>query len=180
MRVMAAKKSRMAGESRTAPLTSKRFLSAGWRLGRTLRPMRNETTPMGTLMRKMTRQGAMETRAPPMVGPDMAPRAVKVASRPRARPRLSANISVMMPWLLAMLAAIPRPWTARAAIRTGRLGASALRSDPTVKVTTPNWKTRTLPIMSPRRPKVSRNAQLTTSSVLETHWTRAMSTSKAV
>ena len=135
--------------------------------------------PMGTLMRKMRRQEATETMAPPMVGPHMEPRAVKVPMRPSARPRFSANISVMMPWLLAMLAATPRPWMARAAMRTGRLGARALRTEPTVKVATPTWKTRTLPTMSPRRPKVSRKAQLTTKNVLETHWTSAMSTSKA-
>ena len=98
---------------------------------------------------------------PPSVGPHMAPSAVTVATRPSARPRPSGKVSVMMPWLLASEAAPPSDCTARASTSISSVPESAQRAEPTVKSTTPIWKIRTLPNISPKRPKTRSAAQVT-------------------
>ena len=160
--VMAKKTSRMEGTRSAAPRASKAGRRSGARFRSTLRPTRNDTTPTGMLMRKMNSQGSAETMIPPRVGPHMAPSAVKVATRPSARPRPSGKVSVMMPWLLARLAAPPSDWMARATTSISKVGDRPHSAEPAVNSTTPTWKMRTLPNISPRRPKTSSAAQVTT------------------
>ena len=48
----------------------------------------------------------------------------------------------------------PKPWITRATIITPIDGASAASSDPTASATSVATKTRSLPIMSPTRPRI--------------------------
>ena len=124
--------------------------------GRVNRPSTSESTPTGTLMRKMYSQGITATMKPPSTGPHIMPSATKLANSPNARPRSRAgNASVMMPMLFAMADAPPMPCTARDTTSAGSVVERPHMSEPMVKITTPNSKKRTLPCRSPRRPNTS-------------------------
>lgn len=145
--VMDTKVSSMPGTSSTEPKTSRRRpADCGATCGKVLKPTNSEATPTGTLMRKIYSQGSALTIKPPNTGPHIIPRATKLASSPRARPRSRAgNDSVMMPMLFAMADAQPTPCTARASTKNSSVVAMPHKSEPSAKIATPTWKKRTLP-----------------------------------
>ena len=161
MKVSEQNSRKTAGTISTAPTTSRLPASrATAPRGRALSPTANEIAPIGTLMRKIDSQGNDATSMPPMAGPHIMPSETNVETMPRARPRWSeGNASVTMPMLFAIALATPMPCTARAAMSTGSMVETPQSSEPAVKSATPAWNRRTLPNVSPRRPKTRTVAQ---------------------
>ena len=63
-----------------------------------------------------------------------------------------AKASVTIATLPGVMIAAPKPWSARAAIRTPVEGARPESIEPLMKITTPAMKTRRRPSRSPARP----------------------------
>src|SRR5215472_162267 len=100
------------------------------------------------------RQPSASTIGPASTIPRPAPTAVSAAIMPTATVTFSAgNSSRMIP---NATGSIPpaRPWITRATIITPIEGASAAISDPTASATSVATKTRSLPYMSPTRPRI--------------------------
>ena len=96
------------------------------------------------------------TTAPPTSGPIATPRPEIPDHRPSTSPRLPAgNASESSVSVSGMTAAAPAPWTARAAISTPVVGASAAAAEATVKTPSPIANMRRRPKRSPRAAPVS-------------------------
>ena len=86
--------------------------------------------------------------------PSPPPTAVSDARAPIAPGTLSAgNSSLMMPNATGIMPPA-RPWITRATIITPIVGATAASSEPTASATSVATKIRSLPIMSPTRPRI--------------------------
>ncbi len=111
------------------------------------------TTTKGRLMRKIHRHEATPSSTPPPSGPSavaIAPNAVHV---PIAAPRSdSANVATITASELGTSSAPATPCSARQAISTPMLGASAHSSEAAPKQPTPNANTRRSPYRSPSEP----------------------------
>ena len=93
---------------------------------------------------------------PPSAGPALAPKAITTALHPKAKPRLSKEkLSVIIATLVESRSAPPRPWKARAAIRSDSEFAAPQTPEPRVKSANPESHTGLRPTMSDKRPKVS-------------------------
>ena len=105
----------------------------------------------------MARQSQTPVSAPPMTGPSARARPDTPAQTPTARARLRSPVYRWrsMDRVPGSLAAAPRPMTARPAISTPTLGASADRTDPAQNMPTPASMTRLRPNSSPTMPKPS-------------------------
>ena len=94
--------------------------------------------------------------APPRTGPSTTATLVRLPYMPIARPRRCAgNAAFSRASAIGMMAAAPAPWTARAAISTPTLGASAHTADAAANRASPAAKTRRRPSMSPSAAPVS-------------------------
>src|SRR5215472_17926356 len=96
--------------------------------------------PNGTLTRKMAGQPKAAIRTPPTVGPAAGPansrKPITSIGARRCRP-LAPGAVVSTPIAIGVSGAPSRPWAARAATRTGRVGANAQAADAAVKPTRP-------------------------------------------
>jgi len=111
----------------------------------------------GTLTRKIERQPATVTRMPPATGPSATPSEPIPPQTPsaRARARGSGNWCTNSASEQGSMADAPRPWTARAAMRTPSAGAAAQAAEPRAKATSPRVKTFRAPTRSAVEPAVS-------------------------
>ena len=143
----------------TAPATSGEVWCSE-RLSRTKRgASTNASTPTGTLMKKIHSQPKYFVRTPPSSTPTAAPAPPSAPQIPSALLRSAPSSKVVMTIESAAgeMIAAPRPWIARAPIRTLSDEARPQRSEATVKTTTPTRKTRRRPKRSAARPPSSRN-----------------------
>jgi hypothetical protein len=112
---------------------------------------------MGTLTRKIERQPAAATSAPPATGPSATPSEPIAPHAPSARARCagSGNWRTIRASEHGSSADAPRPWTARAAISTLSCGAAAQAAEPTANTARPTVNTRRAPTRSAVEPAVS-------------------------
>ena len=112
---------------------------------------------IGTFTRKMDRQPARSTRAPPSTGPSATPSEPIAPHTPsaRARARGSGNWCTSSASEQGSSADAPRPWTARAAIRTPSAGAAAQAAEPAANALSPSTNTFLAPMRSAVDPAVS-------------------------
>ena len=116
----------------------------------------SSSRPIGTLIQKIHCQDPAWVTAPPMTGPSAAPRPAVALHRPRARPRLLSGVTLAISVMLSgMTIAAPAPCTARAAISTPMLGASAAAALDRVNTVIPTANIRRRPYRSPRAAPVS-------------------------
>ena len=86
--------------------------------------------------------------------PRPAPTADRDARDPTAPATFSGgNSSLMMPNAAGIMPPAT-PWMTRATIMIPMFGARAASTDPTASATSVTTKTRSLPIMSPTRPRI--------------------------
>jgi hypothetical protein len=94
--------------------------------------------PTGTLTQKIQCQLRLWVMAPPMSGPLATAKPATPPQIPTTAPRLSGgNAAVRMVRLSGMTMAAPRPCTARHAMRSVAVGASAQAADAAVKRDSP-------------------------------------------
>ncbi len=100
----------------------------------------------GRLIRKIQRQEAYCTSAPPTNGPIAAGDAAEPDHEPMARARLSGSKA---PWIIARLPGVsiaaPMPWRMRARISTSALGAIPHSSEASANQMVPTTKMRRRP-----------------------------------
>ena len=95
-------------------------------------------TPRGTLIRKIHRQLANPTMAPPRLGPTASPAATATPMSPSALPRsLRGKASVMMAGPVAYIALAPNPWNTRKPTSAQMDQDRAQASEPRVKTAKP-------------------------------------------
>ncbi len=143
-----------ASVASVAPVTSKCGEASGSEVSGTSRvAITTVTTASGTLTRKIQRQLAYSTSAPPTNGPTAEAIPPRPDQAPIARPRSSTTKA---PWIMARLpgmsSAPPTPWTTRAAISSWGPGASPQRTEASAKTTVPTTKIRRRPKRSPSEP----------------------------
>jgi hypothetical protein len=96
--------------------------------------------------------------APPMTGPSAAPRPAVAPQMPSAMPRRWGGVTLAMSVTVSgIVIAAPAPWTARAAISTPMLGASAEAALARVNTVMPMIISRRRPNRSPSAAPVSRS-----------------------
>ena len=142
----------------TAPATSKRRASA-IRLSRTTLGDRARTSaPTGTFTKKIHSQPRYFVRIPPKRTPAAAPLPPIAPQIPSAlfRSEPSSKVVVMIDSVAGEMIAAPRPWTARAAIRTPREPERPQTSDAIEKRPIPIMNMRFRPSRSAARPPRSR------------------------
>src|SRR5262245_16604690 len=141
-----------------APAASKRRRLRAARLSRSSMGVRASTiAPAGTLTKKIHDQPKALVSAPPSRTPAAAPLPEAAPQTPsaRLRSRPSANVVVRMDRAAGESNAAPSPWRARKPIREPSDQARPLRSELTVKRTSPATKTRRRPSRSASRPPSS-------------------------
>ncbi len=136
-----------ATAARTAPVVSKRSGACGSSVsGTQRRATRTVTTASGRLSRKIQRQSAYCTSAPPTNGPIAAETLPSPDQAPIAWLRSSGWNE---PWIIARLpgisSAAPIPCRTRAAIRISGVGASPHSSEASANQTVPMTNTRRRP-----------------------------------
>ncbi len=121
--------------------------------GRNRRTVSIATTPAAIKTTKTARQPAAPIRRPPSAGPRAVPTADIDPRIPMARPALpSGAVSRASATVSAIIAAAPAPCAARAATRTGRVGAAAQTTEAREKSAIPPPRTRRWPKRSPSCP----------------------------
>ena len=106
----------------------------------------------------MARQSSVAIRTPPSEGPSAVPIADIAPSRPMALPVFSfGTVPPTKAMVSAIIAAAPRPCSARAAINSQTLGAMPQRTEATVNSKIPASSRRRRPTMSPSRPTLTIN-----------------------
>ena len=94
--------------------------------------------PMGTLMKKITRQEKCSRISPPSAGPVVRPVATTMPTRPRTRPlSVTGKASTTNACEQAMIMAAPMPCKAREAMRRGAPAAMAHSREPMENTTNP-------------------------------------------
>ena len=122
------------------------------------RQQRQQHNPMGTLIQKIHCQDAYSVMPPPMTGPSATPRPPIAPHSPSARPRRSGAVTLASRVSVSgMTIAPPTPCTARAAISTPMLGASAAAALASGEHGQPDASSRRRPNRSPSAAPVSRN-----------------------
>jgi hypothetical protein len=112
--------------------------------------------PIGTLMRKISRQSDASINRAPTEGPNAAPNAPIAPQTPIATPRFArGNWGSTMAREAGVNSAPPTACTTRAAINAPALGASPHSADPTRNPTTPVMNMRRRPRRSASRPDSS-------------------------
>jgi hypothetical protein len=108
------------------------------------------TTATGTFSQKIACQLTPSTTAPPMTGPSATPRPLTPPQMPIAAARIAGGTAdASRVRESGMIAAAPRPWTARAAIRASEEVLSAEAIDARVKTAMPTSIIRRRPSRSP-------------------------------
>ena len=136
-----------ATAARIAPPTSKWAGASGSRVSGTQRcAITTVSAASGRLIRKIQRQEAYCTSAPPTNGPMAAAMLPSPDQEPMARARLSGSNA---PWIMARLPGVsiaaPMPCRMRARISTVALGAIPHRSDASANQMVPTTKMRRRP-----------------------------------
>ncbi len=117
--------------------------------------------PIGRLNQNTVRQ-PKAVRNPPRIGPRIMPAPTTIALIPSARPSSRrGKASVTSAAELAIRNAPPTPWRALARTRNAALGATAHRTEASVKIANPNVYERARPIMSAIRPALSTRTVIT-------------------
>ena len=109
---------------------------------------------------------------PPSSTPATAPNAPTAPHAPRAvlRSFPSVNVVVRIERAAGVINAAPKPWSARAPIRTPSLQASPEASDAAVNTTSPPMKRRRRPSRSATRPPSRRRPPKRSAYALTIHW----------
>lgn len=136
--------------SATAPGRSGRRARGARDSGTNRPPSSSVTTPTGTLTQKTGRHEEPKRSAaisrPPTSCPDIVAMPMTAPSAPKALGRSASGIST---WITAKtcgnIAAAPRPWTSRAAIRAPEPGASAQPTEARVNSAIPVRNSRLRP-----------------------------------
>src|SRR6185312_14488372 len=139
--------------SSPAPMMSGRPETFGSLLSGTTRTASTTAaTPTGTLIQNTQRQSTC-TRAPPMTGPNAAPRAPSADQVPRALGRTGAGTAASNNDSDAgTIAPAPAAWMTRAAISAATPGASPHSTEPKLNRASPAVNSRRRPIRSAHRP----------------------------
>ncbi len=104
-------------------------------------------------MKKMPRQSPAPASTPPSPGPRIVVIVVTADHVPIARPRsASLKLALIRARLPGTMSAPPTPWAARAAIRSGTLGARPQAREARAKSAIPSPKISRRPKRSPRAP----------------------------
>src|SRR4029077_11363667 len=140
--------------SRPAPRMSGRPETFGSLLSGTTRTASTTAaTPTGTLIQNTQRQSTC-TRAPPITGPNAAPRAPSADQVPRALGRTAAGTAASNNDSDAgTIAPAPAAWMTRAAISAATPGATPHSTQPKLNRISPPEKSRRRPIRSAHRPR---------------------------
>ena len=98
------------------------------------RVSRIAASPIGRLSRKIARQPAEETSAPPTIGPSAieTPNTAPQMPTAWARSRGSVNVLVMMDMATGFIIEAPTAWSTRKTTRSSTLGARLHRSEASV------------------------------------------------
>src|ERR1700693_3194555 len=124
-------------------------------------------SPTGTDTRN-TRCQSVVLSNPPTMSPIKDPDTAATALIPNAMPRsCCGNASVRIAVELAKIIAPPTPWTSRNTMSSRAAAGPVVnttdsRTDPTVKTRNPRLYNRTLPNMSPIRPRLTTRTAVTT------------------
>ena len=98
------------------------------------------TAAWGTLSQNIQRQLSASMIAPPYAGPSMAPASAAATTSPMARPRLREGKAVLASAIpMGTVAPPPMAWTTRAATIHSRLGDTATKMVPALKITSDAW-----------------------------------------
>ena len=136
-----------------APTRSTRARPPGSRAGTATRISAIVAAASGTLIRKIHRHEPIASSSPPASGPITIAMPLHAVQVPIAALRSSpSNVVTITASALGVSSAPAMPWTPRAAISSGALGAAAHRIEATPKAPTPTAKTRRSPKMSPSEP----------------------------
>src|SRR4051794_24549333 len=163
--------------TRTAPATSGRLRepsssAAARTSGRSTAAAAALASASGTMIANTQRQPSRPVIAPPSSSPAMTPSVAMAARTESARVR-SAPAGKRLPISArpaGTASAEPRPWTARAAIRTPSAGAAAARSAPAANSAMPATSIRRRPYRSPSRPPSSSTPPNARPYAVSTHW----------
>jgi hypothetical protein len=116
------------------------------------------TRPIGTLIQKIQCHEPAWVTAPPTSGPSATAIPLIPDQKPRASPRRSGGkASASRVSVSGVAIAAPRPWLARAAIRSPMLGAAAAAAEESVNRPIPTMNIRLRPNRSPSAAPMSRN-----------------------